>query len=326
MLYAPRAHGTMVLNKRVYNFDTKKYEETPEKDWIMVENALPPVVSKEYQEEIIALLKKRAALCRPGGRMAAPGSEEKEGKGAKEGGTGEKETKEKSREQEKILGVPGGKYELSRKLVCGLCGKFYYRTGGKGKKEEDAVWKCSTFLAGGRSRGGENQGGCDNKNLVQSRIYDALGEIFRERYPSLYEKRGELEGELLTLVKRALGDAEERGELSYLEKERKRLEARRKLLIEKLLDGVLEDGDYRKCHKEIMDRQRLLEEKMEGIKSRTGKYNSYETRMEKIREMVGEEGLIERSVTACLLRRTDRIVVGGDGKLSVFPEKFPKYL
>lgn len=61
MLYTPRAHGTVILNRKSYDFDRKKYVAVPEEQWIVMENALPPIVSKEYQEEVIRILQSRAA-------------------------------------------------------------------------------------------------------------------------------------------------------------------------------------------------------------------------------------------------------------------------
>ncbi|MDE6184552.1 MAG: recombinase family protein, partial [Lachnospiraceae bacterium] len=133
MLYTPRAHGTMILNTRTYNFDTKRYEEVPKEDWIVMEGALPPIVSKEYQEEVTAILQKKAVQRQVGGGNCHGGRD--------------------------------GKYELTRKLKCAECGRFYYRTcytQGKGKK---VVWNCATFLERGRKKGEgrqkEKARGCD---------------------------------------------------------------------------------------------------------------------------------------------------------------------
>ena len=73
MLYTPRAHGTMILNQKTYDFDRKKYVEVPRERWIVMENALPPIVSREYQQEVIRLLQERAekSPCRNSQRKAA---------------------------------------------------------------------------------------------------------------------------------------------------------------------------------------------------------------------------------------------------------------
>ncbi|MCM1134911.1 MAG: recombinase family protein [Clostridium sp.] len=287
MLYTPRAHGTMVLNKRIYNFDAKRYEQTPEKDWIFVENALPPIVSKEYQEEVITILKKRALLYGQQGKSEA------------------------------CMAVLQGKYELSRKLVCAQCGKFYYRTGGRKNAEGEALWKCSTFLGGGRSRNGENPVGCDNRNLRQKEVFDALAAAFRESFPELYGRQGELLGEFLRFAEKVLETPGEEDQLKGLERERGKLKARGDFLMEKFLDGIIGDEDFQRYRGEAAEKLREIEQKIESIKSRQGKYNNYESRLREIEKVLTEERLIERGVTAALLERTESITVHGDGRLEV---------
>lgn len=89
MLYSPKAHGTVILHQTEYDFNTKKRCKIPEKDWIMIENALPAIVSKEYQESVIMEIKKR---------------------------------NRKQKEKHK-----GGNHVLSGKLQCACCGSIYYR-------------------------------------------------------------------------------------------------------------------------------------------------------------------------------------------------------
>lgn len=283
MLYTPRAHGTMILNRRTYNFDMKKYEEVPEEKWIVVENALPPIVSEKYQEEVTAILRKRAADCQ-GKKGVAAGS--------------------------------GGKYTLSRKLVCGMCGKFYYRAV-SGKQEERILWKCSTFLQNGRNRGGENERGCDNRNLVQREIYSELTEIFRKEFPLWYKEGEKLTEHYLYLVRKILQSPHDCREVKSLEKERKKLAARKNILIEKLLDGVIDDEDFKKYHEEADRKHKEIEDKIKVIKSCEEKYNNYEMRLQEIKEAIAGEKLTEKGITDGLLKKVERITVHKDGRLEV---------
>lgn len=60
MLRSTRYYGTVILHKDEYNFETKKRSKVSKENWIYVNNALPPIISKEYHEQIIGILNKRA--------------------------------------------------------------------------------------------------------------------------------------------------------------------------------------------------------------------------------------------------------------------------
>ena len=60
MLRSPRAYGTVVLHKKEYDFIRKEQKQLPEEEWIVVDNALPAIISFEYYNRIQAILDVRA--------------------------------------------------------------------------------------------------------------------------------------------------------------------------------------------------------------------------------------------------------------------------
>lgn len=108
LLYSPRAHGEVILHKYEYDFNTKKRYKLPEEEWIHIENALPPIVSKEYQEMILEEHRKRASQY------------------------GDDRNKDFSNK---------GQHLLSGKLKCGCCGASYYRN--SDIKSNKHTWRCS---------------------------------------------------------------------------------------------------------------------------------------------------------------------------------------
>ncbi len=303
MLYAKRAHGTMVFNTRIYNFDTKRYEKVPENNWIIMEHALPAIVSKEYQEEVILVMKKRA-------------------KGAKE-----------RKEQ-------GKKYDFTRKLKCAECGRTYYRTSYHTKTGKKVIWKCSSFLEGGRKKEGEGKKGCNNRHLPEKEIYQYMeGELEKfwesadgEREHALVEhtakehfqnehlrnelfQRERLQRTLMSVLKAGLKGGNESGELLRLKKEHKKLMEKKDLLMEKLLKGVIADEDYEKCNENLKERILKLTEQIEVIKRKKEPYNNYEMRLKKIEEAVKEENLMEKALIKVMLKKIDTIEVRKDGSL-----------
>lgn len=287
MLYAKRASGTMVLNTRTYNFDTKSYEKVPEEQWIYIENALPPIVSKEYQEEVLKVLAKRAA----GGRDRYP---------------------------EKMCHK--GKYKLSHKLICEECQNYYYRAG-TGKRE-GTVWKCSTFLKNGRTRDGKNRKGCDNPNIKEDQVIEWLKKELEvckkkndeEKIP--VEKEKWLE-EFMGIAGRVLKAQNNETEMEKLVREEKKLTVRKDKLMEKLLQGVVCDEEFRKYNGKIEEKLHTIKQKIDGIKQQDQQYNSYERRMKEIKETLCRQNLIETAAARTLLLYVDHIVVCRDGSLKV---------
>lgn len=280
MLYTPRAHGTMVLNTRSYDFDTRKYEKVPEDNWIYMENALPPIVSKEYQDEVLSILRLRTSNHNGGRRKMCY----------------------------------AGKYQFSHKLICAECGSYYYRAGGTKESGEGAVWKCSTFLKNGRTRKGANPKGCDGPNIRENQILNLLNKEAVEKLNPALEEEQFLK-ELLELIRKALKPEENEKELKSLIKEQKKLTAQKDLLMEKLLTEVVSDQEFQRYHTQLTGKMEALNNKIESINQRNQKYNSYECRLTQIREVIQKENLIEKAWAGQILLDIDHILVYGDGRL-----------
>ncbi len=284
MLYTPRAHGTMILNTRTYNFDAKRYEEVPREEWVVMDGALPPIVSKEYQEEVTAILQKRAAQRKVGGSNCNAQRD--------------------------------GKYELTRKLKCTECGRYYYRTcyasGGKKK----VVWKCAAFLEGGRS-----PHGCDNIHLSEEVLLTCVETAVLQHCEGSKEAEAEILAGSRRVLKRVFEAGNGEGEMKKLEKERGRLLARKELLLEKLLSGVISDGDYENCRGDMDGRLRMLEEKIDGIRKNCLQYNNYEARLEQIEAVIQKERLIRKAKIKEYLRQVHQIKVHKDGELLIAFDK-----
>lgn len=278
MLYTKRAHGTMVLNTRIYNFDTKRYEKVPESDWIIMEHALPPIVSKEYQEEVIAIMKKRA-------------------KGARE-----------RKEQ-------GKKYDFTRKLICAECGRTYYRTCYNTKAGKKVVWKCSAYLEGGRKRDGEGLKGCNNRHLPEEEIYQYMMGELSKHYEIIPKEH--LQRTLMNAIRRSLKAGDKREELSKYEKEHKKLIGKKDILMEKLLRGVISDEDYEKYNRNLTERILDLAKQIAVIKQEKEPYNNYEMRLKKIEEAVEKENIMEKALLKEILKKINHIKVYKNGSLDI---------
>lgn len=286
MLYSPRAHGTVVLNTRTYNFDTKRYEKVPEEEWVIMEKALPEIVPREYQEKVIRLMQERAS--------------------------GEKAAKGRGKRK------PGGKYPLTGKIMCGECGRHYYRTSytsGKGKK---VVWKCASFLEGGRKTEEKGTAGCDNMHLWEDKLLGSLKEIFCRRGMISGEEEEKLLGKFMLFLKRVLCEETGKEEERRLEREYEKLQRRKDALMEKLLAGVIGDEDFSRYGGELGEKMKGLKEQMNRIKEKEQSYNNSELRFKAIREEIRKQGLLEQAMVKALLGETDHMEIHKEGRLVLF--------
>lgn len=271
MLLSPRAHGTMVIHKTEYDFARKKKEQIPEESRIEIENALPEIVSKEYHRKVIALLEERA-------------------------------TKRKS----SVMRNPAhiGCYDLSGKLVCGVCHKTYYRVKSKGGLP-DIRWKCSSYLTSGTNA---EKGGCRNIVLRENTLCGLLATVNEAECKQLQE-------DVIKIIKWAL-----RSEKSAEELRLKRLVIKNRekseRLLDKFLDGIVSEKEYCSCIDRLKKEEALLKESLflydEGLNA-----DSDDIREENLRRSLEERQIIVRAKACMELKRIREIKVFGDSMLRV---------
>lgn len=280
MLRSPRAHGAVVIHSTEYDFETKKRKTVPKEEQIVIENALPSIVTKEYQEKVIEIMDKRAAKCTV--------------------------TKRCPRN--------AGKYPLSGKIICGVCGRPYYRCVVKCESGMRIDWKCATYMAEGRKREGL---GCDNIKIDESKLYRLIEEKCKLQYDT-----PKLNMDLVDETMKIFGMIFEKGQI---EKEKKRLQQRlyklkkeKDVLVEKLLYEVISDRDFRN-YSERLDREiQTGEIKLANIKEQMNQYVGAESRVSVIRKELIEGNIIDTAKSYHFIRNMQKIIVHQDGELNVF--------
>lgn len=128
--------GTLVCNKTRKNFDTKKNKQNSKEEWIIHENRIPPIVTKEVWEKANKIL----------------------------------ESKRTYKNNANMIGRFTGLYPLSGKIICGKCGRKYYHT--KYKTMKDSVWECQGYRVYGKN----NPNGCDNHKVSFSLLEEKTKE------------------------------------------------------------------------------------------------------------------------------------------------------
>lgn len=109
----PRMHETIVMHTHSKDFWTKQNNKVPADELVYYDNALTAIVSKEYQEETIELLKRRYY-------------------------------KPKNKDISLI-----GKHTYSNKIKCATCNEYFYRYSSKSKNNSYVFWRCSRAMQSG---------------------------------------------------------------------------------------------------------------------------------------------------------------------------------
>lgn len=289
MLYSPRAHGAVRLHTAEYDFEAKRKMKLPESEWIDIENALPPIISKEYHERVLEKMAVRKREYRDTGQ----------GKGdLAEGSSYCKKS---------------GQYALSGKLYCGECGAVYYRTVVRRKQGSRIVWRCSTALKNGRKTQGSPQG-CNNVNVEEEWVLGELGKY------SLLSNQGDSENdqvkEVLLLLQKGFAQSDSKREKEALVKELRKLEKKKNILLNKLMDEVISDEEFQKLYLEINENIERIEKKIKNITEHENEYNDYGKRLSHISEELQCGVMVEAKVRV-MLQNIDRIVVHKDKTLEL---------
>lgn len=259
----PLYKGTAVMNKTHINFDTKTKEKVPEEKWLYHENAVPPIVSERlWNAANLALDSHR------------------------------------SRTDGKTAGRKKGLSLLSGKVLCGECGKPFWRNRRNlqrkdGSRTKAVYWYCSSYYRYGRKKEVYSESNCDsdcnsnsnsncNSNsdcncgsigcnslrLKEEEIYGVLAKIGNAVLDK--SKKKELSERVLDKIFAILNTDDSAQQLEKLKDEKKQLLKRKDKLLELLLDGILNREDYQRHMRECEDRLSALEVTEERIKETTG--------------------------------------------------------
>lgn len=255
MLRSERAHGSVILHKREFDFETKQYKKLPPEEWITMEKALPPLISPEYHKKILAILDKRTLKSTPSEHRKTP--------------------------------MNAGKHMLSGKIYCKECGKKYYYS--------QNTWKCSTYLKEGRKKA---QGrGCNNRNISQKEMESFLLQGGEACYKE--ENSREIQEQIVEILKKFFFNLDcsnaNHKRLGQLEMKLQKQKQKQELLLQKLLEGIIENQEYVIFSERMKEEAQGLEEKIAVIKQQNQQYTSNSVRWKEIEKVIKEEKLLEKA-------------------------------
>lgn len=281
MIRNPINKGTVVMNRRHFDFDTKQTLKISDENQYVYENRIPAIVSQELWEKANQEIDKRA-------RKPQGGSP----------------------------GINPGKYILSGKLVCGLCGAPFYRTTRKRKQDKICQWKCRTYLEQGRPKHGK-EGGCDNIHLEENALFPFLANsIFTNS--SCCEAEKLLTKIFLKLLKECLQETRQK-EQAHSQQYDQKLRQQQSLLLEKYLEGLIDESLYKEKQ---LDLQSKLQERNTRNTPKENSHRSFPTpeeRLETIRQFLLRNQCISKACVFCMLETVEKIKVFPEG-LEVLPK------
>ncbi len=288
----PIYKGTIVQNRQHYDFESKQVYKNPSSEWVFHENAVPPIIDEGLFERANRGLDQRKQEGNRGGIYPKRSSP--------------------------------GKYDLSGKLSCGLCGSPFYRTVRHNKSGKVIEWKCSNYLQNGRraaqmrrdqirkaSRQQPSDGegdGCDNVHLDEKKLYSMLEQLCSQKYQGLEEKKDDLLKETLAILRKALNGSSTLSRKESLQNSLAKTIRQKEILLDKLLEGVISDVDFKLKSGELESQRSKIEGELKLMEDDLLQNARLESRIEAIREKL-EGGVIRQAQIADMVSKISKIEV-----------------
>jgi len=286
----PLFMGTVVMNKHHKDFNTKRTITTPESEWITHENAVIPIVSKEIWNEANRIMDTRSVEVK----------------------TDENKTKR--------LGINKGKFDLSSKIICGECGSIYWRRYRKNINGEQIVdWSCKEYIQRGRKnikdvRGkdqlkviNENEG-CDNIHIKEDDLNNILIEVSRKLFG---KSKKTIINKTLSIFKSVLSQDTLEKDRTRIETDKKNIINQKKLLLDKLLDGIISDADYKKRDSELEIKLTNVIERETVLIQKEDKAINVEERISELENVLETEGT-DMANLKLIIQHIEKVIIFAD--------------
>lgn len=283
----PLVMGTMIMNRVKFDFNSKKTIYNDPEKWIWKEGAVPAIVSEEDWRAANAVMDSRL-----------------------------KPTK--IHKAVKKQGVNRGKYNFSGKLICGLCGKPYYKTGRENKAGRVIQWKCSTYQKFGRMHTESFKtnaapkevdigNGCDGPSLDEEMLIEILDNVAKEQFSEPVDRK-EMIAETMSILKKVLEKYAVKGDVAGLTDKIQLISRRQESLLEKYLDGKVSDENYTQMDLKLQEEREQLEAELENQETERDMAYRMEQRLKRIEEKL-KSGGIEQATAYTLMDSVKKIVV-----------------
>lgn len=287
MIHNPINMGTVVMNRKHYDFDSKQTYRVPEEEQYIYKDKVPATVSEELWQAANDQIARRVSL-------------------------------KQKRVSEERVGKYSGVTMLSGKIFCGSCGSTYYRRCRRKYKDGTLVhfWACKRYFEEGRNEGNdrpqirkaklEKIDGCDNVHLDENAFLSLLETVLKEHY--LVDKESIIK-DMLSVLKVVLKKKDTEKETMKLQKAKQRIESQMMELVDKLLNHVISDNVYQLKHKELDDRLKQCNEKLQKLEIQNNQGDLLQNRISQIELRMREGNLVEQATVEGMLEEVEKILV-----------------
>ena len=289
ILRSPRMYGTVILHRTEYDFNLHKVVHIPETEWVLCEDALPPIVSREYYHRMLGIMDKRSRECIASDEQTMP---------------------------KKI-----GEHELSGKIICGLCGNVFYRRKQSLKNGRRAVWVCSNYINKGTKQE-DNPEGCQGIFLIEDVLKEFIFKAYMERFKSLEGSDRYLIDETVRILRSTISGVDYIAKIKKLERERKKLERNKDKAFDKLIDGVLSDQDYKVFAEKISEQLQKVSSELDTLRAEMSGMEDMEKRMQQIKEELKQGDVLKEAWKTEVVGKVQEIRVHEDQMLDICFDKY----
>ena len=271
--------GTVIQNKRHFDFQTGRTMQVPKDQWMIHKNAVPAIVpEQEWQEANEAMDRRKRAY---------------------------------SLNEDQPRGKNPGKYRLSGKIRCGECGSPYYRRYRKKQKKTTAVWQCRNYIHNGRNLAKqdcknsretepEEGRGCNNIHLDEERLSAILEKAAGQYSDVAKADVSEITGIIMQILTETLEQDDPAGQVKHLKKEAERYAGQKQRLLEKLLEDVITDEDYKEKRTQIEQKMENINHQLEKLNDAGSTQNIPEQRLEKIQKRLADGAVRQAEIEVML--------------------------
>lgn len=294
----PLFKGTAIMNRIHFDFNTKKSIVNDESEWIYKENAVPPIVDEKLWQIANEKMDQRSMKI----RSWDDGS--------------------------RTIGKNSGKFPLSSKIICGLCGstywiRRYYRKG----KEPVKQWTCSQYLRHGRLTEGhcpspqnqlvESKFGCDNIHINFDDLNNSLLEISKR----ICTDKNTTKNNVMNILRKVLNDNNDEI-IQDLNEQLATIQKKQEVLLDAYLDKLIDESLYARKEEHLSKQKRETAKKLsEEIKNSSGASN-LEYRLANLEKEI--ENIIDYDVALDFVYRHIKIITVYPDKLNIEFDIFPE--
>lgn len=287
----PLFKGIVIMNKTHFDFNTKQIIKNPPEEWVYHKNLVPPIVSEATWEQANQIMDKRSTIVKS------------------------------DKFVERRQGLNLGKYDLSSKIVCGMCNSTYWRRYRNTKKGQVVDWSCSEYVKSGRKFKSKNDTrgnnlkkimsnrGCDNRHIKDEDLMNLLQEVSLDIYGNQKDKIIEHANKILSQV---LGENNLIDNHNKLIADKEKCLKQKNILLDKLLDGTIADADYKRRNNDLDEKLKLIEEDLINIENEYHMANNIELRLQDIKKCFEEKNISLEVQTYKLIQHIDKIIVYED--------------